>query len=264
MRAVLLDMDGVLYEGARVLSGAAGAVAWLQKRGISHVFLTNTTSRPRSALVAKLASFGIETGLDRILTPPTAALRWLRANAPGPAALFVPEATMAEFAELDVLPADAEAGAASVVLGDLGDAWDFHTLNRAFRLLMAQPRPALVALGMTRYWRPPDGLQLDVAPFVVALEHASGAQAVVLGKPAAAFFEAALAAVDCMASEAVMIGDDIVGDVEGAQRIGIRGVLVRTGKFRDSDLEGSIEPAAVLDSISELPKWWQRTRATPF
>lgn len=257
---MLIDLDGVLYEGERPVPGAAAAVAWLADREIPHLFLTNTTSRPRDALVEKLAGLGVETGAERILTPPVAADRWLARNAPGPAALFVPEATSAELGSVPRLPDDAEAGAASVVLGDLGAGWSFAVLNRAFRLLMGEPRPLLVALGMTRYWRAPDGLRLDVAPFVKALEHASGAEAVVLGKPARPFFETALdllGADPSRPAEVVMIGDDVVGDVGGAQRAGLRGVLVRTGKFRPADLErDDVQPDAVLGSIAELPDWW--------
>ena len=256
LRATLIDLDGVLYEGERGVAGAAEAVAWFQERGIPHLFLTNTTSRPRSALLDKLAGLGIETHADRIFTPPVAARRWLAEQAPGPVALFVPEATVAEFDTTPRLSRGAESGAAAVVLGDLGEGWDFRTLNRAFRLLMAEPQPRLVALGMTRYWRAADGLRLDVAPFVKALEHASGARAVVLGKPAPEFFRAALALLDCSAREVALIGDDIVGDVEGAQRVDILGLLVRTGKFREADLGGTIRPDAVIDSIADFPGWW--------
>ncbi len=257
MRAALIDLDGVLYEGDRAVPGAAEAVAWFQEREVPHLFLTNTTSRPRKALVDKLAGLGIATDSDHLLTPPVAATGWLAAHAPGPVALFVPAATAGELGDTPRLPADAESGAAAVVLGDLGEGWDFHTLNRAFRLLMVEPRPELVALGMTRYWRAADGLRLDVAPYVKALEHASGARAVVVGKPAPEFFQAGLARVDCPATEAVLIGDDIVGDVQGAQRVGLKGLLVRTGKFRESDLGGEIRPDAVLDSIAEFPAWWR-------
>jgi HAD superfamily hydrolase (TIGR01458 family) len=252
----LIDLDGVVYEGERAVKGAAQAVAWFQDRGIPHLFLTNTTSRPRRALVDKLAGLGIQTDLDHVFTPPVAATRWLAERASGPVALFVPEATAAEFAATPRLDPSVESGAAAVVLGDLGEDWDFHTLNRAFRLLMAEPRPALVALGMTRYWRAADGLRLDVAPFARALEHASGARAIVLGKPAPDFFRAGLSLLDCRPEEAALIGDDIVGDVQGAKRVGMRGVLVRTGKFRESDLAGEIRPDAVLDSIAEFPAWW--------
>jgi HAD superfamily hydrolase (TIGR01458 family) len=256
-RALLVDLDGVLYEGERAVPGAAAAIAWIRERGIPHLFLTNTTSRPRASLVEKLGRLGVATSAEAILTPPVAADRWLAAHAPGPAALFVPAATADEFRSVQRLPEDAESGAASVVVGDLGDGWDFAILNRAFRLLMAEPRPALVALGMTRYWRAADGLRLDVAPFVKGLEHASGARAVVLGKPAPEFFHAALGLLGCDSGEAVVIGDDVVGDVGGAQRAGLRGVLVRTGKFRPADLEGEIRPDAVLASIAELPDWWK-------
>lgn len=257
MRALLLDMDGVLYVGDEAIPGAADCVRWLRERGVPHLFLTNTTSRPRDVLLEKLARLDIPAEADRILTPPVAARRWLAEHAPGPVALFVPDATRSEFAELEVLPEAAESGAASVVVGDLGEAWDFETLNRAFRLLMAEPRPALVALGMTRYWRSPKGLQLDVAPFVVGLEHAAGVEATVLGKPARAFFEAGLSLLGVGAEEAVMVGDDLVGDVGGAQGAGLPGVLVRTGKFRPEDLEAEIRPSAVIDSIAGLRAWWE-------
>lgn len=256
MRAALIDLDGVVYEGERAVAGAAEAIGWLEEQRIPHLFLTNTTSRPRAALVDKLAGLGVRTSADRILAPPVAAARWLADHAPGPAALFVPEATVAEFEQVPRLDPGLEQGAASVVLGDLGEGWDFATLNRAFRLLMAEPRPVLIALGMTRYWRASDGLRLDVAPFVKALEHAAGTKAIVLGKPAPEFFDAGLMVLDSAPQETVIVGDDIVGDVAGAQRVGIHGALVRTGKFRRRDLEGDVEPDVVLDSIADLPDWW--------
>jgi phospholysine phosphohistidine inorganic pyrophosphate phosphatase len=121
---------------------------------------------------------------------------------------------------------------------------------------MRDPAPQLLALGMTRYWRGQDGLLLDVAPFVKALEHAADCEARVVGKPAAAFFDAALARLGCDAAQVFMIGDDINGDIDAAQQCGIRGIQVRTGKFRETDLEGEVQPFAILDSIATLQDWW--------
>ncbi len=253
--AVLFDLDGVLYEGDRVVPGAPEAVRWFQERGIPHLFLTNTTSRPRSALVEKLSGLGIAVEEARIFTPPVAAQQWLRENAAEPVALFVPPATTSEFSELE-LSGEAAERAGAVVLGDLGEAWDFATLNRAFRLLMTGAETPLVALGMTRYWRAEDCLRLDVGPFVRALEYATGKEAVVLGKPAGPFFQAALALLGVRPDTTVMIGDDIRGDVEAARRLDMQAILVRTGKFRPADLQLGIEPTAVLDSVAELPDWW--------
>ena len=258
MRAILIDLDGVLYQGEEVVLGAPEAIEWLVEREIPHLFVTNTTSRPRSAIIKKLACLGIHTEEDRILTPPVAAARWLTENVSGPAALFIPTSTLSDFAVVPRFFNDSNTVAASVVVGDLGEAWDFSTLNRAFRILMDNPACVLVALGMTRYWNAPDGLRLDVAPFVKALECASGRNAVVLGKPSKAFFQTALLLVGCDTPDVIMIGDDIVGDVQGAQQAGLKGVLVRTGKFRQADLAGGIHPDAVLDSIAELRSWWEQ------
>jgi phospholysine phosphohistidine inorganic pyrophosphate phosphatase len=259
MDGILFDLDGVFYVGDTPAPGGPETLAWVRAHAIPHLFLTNTTSRPRAAIAEKLRGFGIEAQPEEILTPPVAAVRWIRDHVEGTTALFVPEATRAEFAKLETA-ADGAASAAAVVLGDLGQGWDFPTLNRAFRLLMQSPPPALVALGMTRYWRASDGLRLDVGAYVSALEFASGVTPVVLGKPAAAFYETALALLGCGAGEAVMIGDDIRGDIGGARALGIDAVLVRTGKFRPADLDGDIQPTAVLDSVADLPAWWAARR----
>lgn len=257
MKAVLFDLDGVLYTGNNAIAGAADVVHWCVDEAIPHLFLTNTTSRPRAALVDKLAGFNIPSTPNDFLTPALAAREWLQRNISGKIALFIPEATRDEFNGFEQCGEGAEEGAAAVVLGDLGEAWDFHRLNRAFRLLMSNPDARLVALGMTRYWRAEDGLRLDAAPFVKALEHASDREAVVLGKPSKDFYTSAINRLGSIAGETIMIGDDIRGDIGGAQAAGIHGVLVKTGKYRDTDLEQGISPYAVIDSIADMPGWWE-------
>jgi HAD superfamily hydrolase (TIGR01458 family) len=256
--AILIDLDGVVYEGERLVDGACEALERLEALGVARLFVTNTTSRPRDAIVEKLAALGVGVDAREILTPPIAAAEWLAGRVEGPVALFVPPATEAEFE--GVVRAAPGARAAAVVVGDYGERWTFAELNRAFRLLMNEPRPVLIALGMTRYWRAPDGLRLDAGPFVAALTQASGIEPVVLGKPSAEFFGAALAALGVAAGDAVIVGDDIVTDVGAAQALGIRGILVRTGKFREADLASGIEPFAVVDSIADVPALWEAGR----
>ena len=256
MSGVLLDLDGVVYVGDQPVPGAAGTVNWLAREGVPYRYLTNTTSHPRQAIVDKLADMGIAATAGQILTPAVAAAAWLRGHEIEHPALFVPDATAMEFGDLDRLAADAEEGAGAVVVGDLGQAWDFTALNRAFRLLMGDAAPPLIALGLTRYWRAEDGLRLDAGPFVRALEYATGRTAVVLGKPDPAFYGAAVEALGLEPDQVAMVGDDVRSDVEGAQLAGLSGVLVCTGKFSPSDLSGNVSPDAVLDSIADLPRWW--------
>jgi HAD superfamily hydrolase (TIGR01458 family) len=257
MQAILFDMDGVLYEGDRLIAGAADVIAWCREEAIPHLFLTNTTSRPRVALVEKLAALGIQADKDEILTPPVAAVHWLRQHCHRPVALYVPEQTKTEFIDFQ-LATETTKEIGAVVMGDLGEAWDFTTYNRAFRMLMDNPEAQLIALGMTRYWRAEDGLRLDVGPFVKGLEYAVGIQPLVMGKPAQPFFRSALSLLGVVPEQTVMIGDDIRGDIDGSQRSNINGVLVRTGKFRRDDLSLGIEPFAVINSIADLPTWWKQ------
>jgi len=82
LRTLLLDPDGVVYRGETAIPGAAKTLDRVRRRDIPHLFLTNTTSRPRSAIAGKLGPMGIRIGEDEILTPPVAALpQWWRRNA---------------------------------------------------------------------------------------------------------------------------------------------------------------------------------------
>jgi len=253
---LLIDLDGVIYQSDSIIDGALAALDWIRQKSIPHLFVTNTSSRGRQSLLNKFEQFGFNAELDELMTPIVAAAEYLEQQGFNKIAAFVNEDARHDLDGFEILDDATEDNPDAVIIGDLGDAWDFQRLNRAFRLLMRDPAPQLLALGMTRYWRGKDGLQLDVAPFVKALEHAADCEARVLGKPAPAFFDAALARLQCDAAQAFMIGDDIVGDVGAAQACGIRGIQVRTGKFRELDLEGDIKPFRVLDSIAALPDWW--------
>jgi phospholysine phosphohistidine inorganic pyrophosphate phosphatase len=253
---LLIDLDGVVYQSESVIEGSLPALDWIRRERIPHLFVTNTSSRCRESLLRKFEQFGFSADLDEVMTPIVAVAEFLKRHELRKIAAFVSADARRDLDDFDILADTAEAAVDAVVIGDLGEAWDYQRLNLAFRLLMRDPAPQLLALGMTRYWRGQDGLLLDVAPFVKALEHAANCEARVVGKPAAAFFDASLARLGRDAAQVFMIGDDINGDIDAAQRCGIRGIQVRTGKFREADLEGEVQPFAILDSIAALPDWW--------
>ncbi len=253
---LLLDIDGVLVSQGEPIDGAVAALRALREAGHPLRLVTNTTSRSRGVLARQLRDGGFELEVDEILNPMVAAARWLRAENREPAALFVPDAAREDFADVEQVGDDVEQNAGdvgAVVIGDLGEGWDYATMNRILGLLLDGPDPALVSLGRTRYWRASDGWRLDVGPFAAAFEMASGRSATVLGKPAAAFFHLGCEALDRAPAEVIMVGDDIRSDVGGALDAGLRAIQVRTGKFRPSDLDEPVTPTAVLDSVAELP-----------
>jgi ribonucleotide monophosphatase NagD (HAD superfamily) len=219
---VLLDIDGVLYVGNKPIAGAHEALAELHGLSGGLRLVTNTTSRPRRAIVEHLQRLGFEVALEELLTPASMAERHCRERGYRSVALLTSAGLREDFTALE---------------------------NSAFRALMEGAE--LVALQHNRYWRRADGLALDVGAYAAALEYASGVEAVVVGKPARAFFEAAMA--DIGLSAGVMIGDDVEADVGGAMAAGLPGVLVRTGKYRRDALTARVTPTAVVDSIKDVP-----------
>ena len=111
-----------------------------------------------------------------------------------------------------------------------------------------------MAIHKNRYWKTADGLTLDAGPFVAALEYASGQCATVIGKPSRTFFETAAGSMGLGLGDVAMVGDDLESDVAGAQAAGATGILVRTGKFQETELERSlVRPDYVIDSVAALP-----------
>jgi HAD superfamily hydrolase (TIGR01458 family) len=250
--AVLLDIDGVLVTSWEAIPGAVGAVASLRSAGVPFRLLTNTTTHTREELAATLAGAGFDVAPSEILTAVVATGAYLRAHHPGArVALLSDGDPRGDLGDVRLVPLDGPADV--VVVGGACEDFTYAAINALFRDVI--DGAALVAMHRNRYWRTADGLQLDAGAYVAALEEAAGATAAVCGKPAAAYFAAALDELGAPAARAAMVGDDVLNDVSGAQAAGIAGVLVRTGKFRPGD-EGRAggSPDAVLGSVAELPR----------
>lgn len=250
VKGVLLDLSGVLYEGNRPVAGAATAVARLREAGLPVRFVTNSTRSPRRKLLEKLRGMGFELADEELFTPARATCDLLAGK--GLAAHLLIHPDLAEDFEGH---GDAEAPGA-VVVGDAGESFTYDALNAAFRLLAEGAE--FYALASNRNFFDADGaLSIDVGAFVAALEYASEQRAEVLGKPAKAFFLAALDDMGVAPEDAAMVGDDVEADVAGALRAGVgRAVLVRTGKYRTGD-EGRGDPAPshVGDDLSGAVEW---------
>lgn len=247
-KGLLLDLDGTVYTEEGLIPGADEAVKALREAGIPLRFITNTTRVPRSTIAAWLRDYGIEAQAGDVFTPPLAAADWLRENGFRRVALFLPVHTFTEFEGLEIVEVEPEA----VVIGDLGPAWTFEGMNRAFRWILE--RAEFLALHRNRYWLTADGLTLDVGAFVAAFEYATGRIARLVGKPSRPMFAAAAGSMGLDIADVAMVGDDLESDIAGIHECGGVGIMVRTGKFREEELAGSdAAPDLVIESIASLP-----------
>jgi HAD superfamily hydrolase (TIGR01458 family) len=194
-KGVLLDLGGVVFTGDAPLPGATMAIARLRAAGLALRFVTNITRQPRRSVLEQLRGMGITVEDSEVLTPAIAVRAHLLAQGLTPHLLLHP-ALLEDFAGLGTAQPDA------VVVGDAGEAFSYAALNAAFRVLGTGA--AFLALARNRTFRDSDGsLSLDAGPFVAALEYATGRQAIVFGKPAPAYFLAALDGTGCAPGDAV-------------------------------------------------------------
>jgi HAD superfamily hydrolase (TIGR01458 family) len=207
-------------------------------------------------VVQRLREYGFEVSAQEIFTATLAGSELARAAGYTCVAPFTLEPAQEDMGALQLVGGTSGRRANrvpdAILVGDLGERWSYALMQEAFDYLMGGA--ALIALSRDRYWLQNDRLALDAGPFVAGLEFATGKKASVAGKPAVAFYQAALRSLSLTASKAaVMIGDDLWSDVEGAQRAGLQGWLVRTGKYRESALrESGIQPDRILDSVADL------------
>ena len=256
MAAILLDVDGVLHVSGRVIPGAPEAVRELREAGHRLRFVTNNTTRPRAALADELRACGIELDDDELQTTAAAAARALA----GRRVLALVMAALV--ADLDAMELVGD-GADAVLLGgadetdETGRVFSYMNLARAFGEL--ELGAELYCLHKNRWWQTSRGPLLDSARSSPASSSPPVSRRPCSASRAPPYFEAALEALDAEPELTWMVGDDLDSDVAGAQRYGLKTVLVRTGKFRPDELNRSmVVPDAVISSVAYLPEWLER------
>jgi len=260
--AVLIDIDGVLTVSWKPVEGAVAALKRLREAALPVALVTNTTSRTRESIAAVLAAVGFPVTAGDILTAPVIAAAYLNDHYPGARCLLLNSGDIGEDLTGVTLAGDGGPGVDVVLVGGAGAEFSYQALNRAFHHLQHGAR--LVAMHRGLYWRTDRGLQLDSGAFVAGLEQAAGTEAEVVGKPAPAFFAAALAHLGASAAGTLMVGDDIENDVLAAQRQGLTGVLVKTGKYLPRTHLGASGTADhVLGSFADLPALLDRLGSAP-
>uniref|UniRef100_M3XUF8 Phospholysine phosphohistidine inorganic pyrophosphate phosphatase n=1 Tax=Mustela putorius furo TaxID=9669 RepID=M3XUF8_MUSPF len=249
VRGVLLDISGVLYDGSEdggmPIPGSVEAVARLKQSQLKVRFCTNESQKSRGDLVELLRRHGFDISESEVTAPAPAASLILKERGLRPH-LLVQDGVRSEFDPIDTSNPNC------VVIADAGESFSYQNMNKAFRVLMELESPVLISLGKGRYYKDNSGLMLDVGAYMKALEYACGIEAEVVGKPSPEYFQSALKEMGVEAHEAIMIGDDIVGDIGGAQRCGMRALQVRTGKFRPSDeRHPDVKADGYVDNLAE-------------
>ena len=247
---ILFDLDGVIYQGDSLITGAKESIKLLRENNIPLRFITNTTRMTKKNLVTKLQSMGLILEVNEVFAAPHAAVEYCKNMEYTTIDLVVPDKKMEEdFADFELHAENPQA----IVLGDMGNLFTFDLLNSLFKKILNGA--AIVAIHKSRYWHSGSGLTLDLGAFVSALEFATEKQAVVIGKPNPHLFQLAVKHWGLPFQSIYMLGDDLDSDIGGANNVGMQSVLVRTGKYREASLKQSeIKPSYIINSVADLPE----------
>ena len=270
VRALHLDLDGVIVVAGEAVPGSVEAIAELERRRVPYRIVTNTSLVSRRTLSRYAAKLGNDIPPERFQSALSASAAYAAEAFRGqPIYVLTSADARIEFAGQRLMTheeaAEPGASAAAVIVGDSPEELTHANLNRAFRLVRNGAR--LIGMHRNPWWLTPDGPTLDSGAYVTGLEFAAGVRAQIIGKPAPRFFAIAVDALrrDVGAgprlrrSEIAMVGDDIRTDVLAGQRAGLRGVFVLTGKHRLDELarlpapgRGGREPHAVAPSLADV------------
>ncbi len=271
VRALLLDLDGVIVAAGAAVPGSVEAIAELERRGTPYRIVTNTSLVSRATLSRFASKLGNEIPAERFQSAVSASAAFAAREFPGqPLYVIASVDARTEFDGQRLLSheeaAEPDARVAAVIVGDSPEELSHANLNRAFRLVRNGAR--LIGMHRNPWWLTPDGPTLDSGAYVTGLEYAAGVRATIIGKPSAAFFSIAVEALRGDAfpagdplrrAEIAMVGDDLRTDVLAGQRARLRGVFVLTGKHGLDDLarlgatgRGGREPDAVAPSLADV------------
>lgn len=249
-RVVCLDIDGTLCIDGRAYPGAVDAVGRLSNR-YDLAFVTNTTSKSVDLITSELEELGFSISPGQVYNPSRVARDFLLSSHMASGILMVDPAAKSDYQWFKEVPPGSP-DCKTVLVGIEGYDLTFADLATPLQALLSGA--SLFALQKNRFYVKEGRILLDIGPITAALEYASARRAGVFGKPSRELFGRVGADFGAQMSELTMVGDDIEFDVFGAMKLGLTGILVKTGKY-DPVFAARFdeEPDLVANSIAEVP-----------
>jgi len=251
IKGILADIDGTLYFKGSPIPGAIEAVEKLRKKDIKMLFFTNTDSKSPRTMFNTLIEYGFSIKEREIFTPIIALKEFLAECPDKKIYLVTTEEVKEEFQMFRQIKGSEVPD--FVIIGDFHDKWDVNRLNIAFKYVIKHKAKLLGTQGNKYYLDRNGEPVIDTGSFVWMIANAANVTPKIFGKPSKEYFVQALKRLDLLAKNAVVIGDDIESDIEGALNANIRGILVKTGKGQFfNPLESDIHPNIVINSFSSI------------
>jgi NagD protein len=242
-------MDGVIYSGGQLISGAADFIGELLEQDRPFTFLTNNSQRTRRDIMTRLNRLGIPVREKHIYTCADATATYLARQKPGGTAYVIGEGgllTALHEQGFSVVDRDPD----FVVIGECR-TFNAEMMEAALNLLIDGAK--LIATNLDPNCPTGHGMRPGCGALVSMLEQASGKKAFSVGKPSPVMMRGARKELSLDAKRTVMIGDTMSTDILGGHQLGYYTILVLSGTTHSKDLASySYRPDTVLNSIADI------------
>jgi len=266
IKAVILDLDGVIYRGQTPIRGAAKAADWLRRAGYHTYYFTNDSTRTRDSYVKLLAGFDIEADADHIVTSASLTAEYLARRADGrrPTALVVGEGGLVEELRAAGLHVVRRAGKRPVdyVVVGMDREFTYRKLHTAQQAIRAGAE--FIATNRDATYPVEDNVIPGGGSIVAAVATAAEREPLLIGKPSrqAGMLIARHAGVK--ANQALVVGDRLETDILVGRRAGMWTCMVLTGISGADEaraLPVNRRPHWIVESIAHLPALLRKLRA---
>ncbi|MFX1495499.1 MAG: HAD-IIA family hydrolase [Promethearchaeota archaeon] len=250
VKGLLSDIDGTLYFKGVPIPGAVETISKLRRKGIKLLFFTNTDSKTPKSIYRNLLEYGFNVKEEELFTPIIALKEFLSLHHQKKIFLVSTKEIEDEFSEFNLVQGDEIPD--YVIIADFRDNWDVIRLNNAFKYILKGAE--LFGTQGNAYFLDNKGEPvIDTGSFVKMLADAADIPYKIFGKPSIEFFNQALNKLNLTSSDCIVVGDDYESDIQGANNVGIKSILVRTGKgvhYKPS--KKKTKPFLIIDSFKSI------------
>ena len=258
IRALVIDVDGVLWHGKQALPGVPAFFDFLSKHEIAFVIATNNSARPASDITFRLGRMGVNIDDDKVLTSAEATARALPRIAPNVKRVFVVggEGLVAALKQsgYEIVDHDADA-----VIAGLDLALSYEKLKRASFEIRQGAK--FIGTNGDKTFPLEEGVAPGAGAILAAIQTATDVAPIVIGKPERAMFDIAIEKMHATRETTAMLGDRLDTDIDGAHRAGLKSILVMTGVTTPATLraaQSTIKPDWAFENLTALLDEWAR------
>jgi NagD protein len=245
----IIDMDGVIYHGNKLLAGVPEFLSWLENSGKKYLFLTNASERTPKELQEKLKRLGITVGEDHFYTSALATAGFLASQKPNGSAYIIGDAGLIH-ALYSVGYTINNVNPDYVVVGDT-HGYNFEKIEMAVNLVLKGAR--LIGTNPDVSGPVENGITPSTKALIAPIEIASGKKAYFVGKPNPLMMRIALKKLGVKREEAIVIGDRMDTDIRCGLESEIDTLLVLSGiSERDDINKFPYRPQYVLNGVADL------------